>query len=268
MSTSTSAARCSGGRVASAASSGATPLAAHGGLASRVVGRGRWRSAADPRSPYSSRSSGSGVGPAYLRRPDAVEAGVDHDPVQPGGHRSVAAEGAGPPVRRDQAVLEPVGGVVRGCPSCAGRPPRAGRGGGRTAGRRRRGRRPRGRRAARRRCGRRRRRRVLSHRRPRLRRSRRGSRRRRTARRSARPRRSARWPVVAARRCPSVPVTVAAGDLEALEVWRIGRGDVDAALRSASRPWSGRPRSRRGRRRRSSTRPTPVFRPPGPSCWS
>ena len=42
-----------------------------------------------------------------------VQAGVHDDPVQPGGHSSLAAEGAGPPERRDHGVLKGVRGVVR-----------------------------------------------------------------------------------------------------------------------------------------------------------
>ena len=55
---------------------------------------------------------GQRLGAAYLGGPEPVEAGVDDHPVQPGGDRGVAAERPGPAVRRDQAVLQPVGGVV------------------------------------------------------------------------------------------------------------------------------------------------------------
>ena len=52
------------------------------------------------------------AGRAHLRGPHAVEAGVDDDPVQPGGDRGVAAEAPGPAVRRDQCVLQCVCGVL------------------------------------------------------------------------------------------------------------------------------------------------------------
>jgi hypothetical protein len=52
------------------------------------------------------------IGASYLRRPQPVEAGVDDDPVQPRRNRRVAAEAAGPPERRDQPVLEAVGGLL------------------------------------------------------------------------------------------------------------------------------------------------------------
>ena len=55
---------------------------------------------------------GQRLGPAYLRCPEPVEAGVDHHAVQPGGHGGVAAEGLGPSVGGHQAVLQAVGGVV------------------------------------------------------------------------------------------------------------------------------------------------------------
>ena len=55
---------------------------------------------------------GQRLGPTYLRGAQAVEAGVDDDPVQPGRHRRVAAERPGPSVRRDQPVLQTVGGVL------------------------------------------------------------------------------------------------------------------------------------------------------------
>ena len=50
--------------------------------------------------------------PPDLGGPEPVEAGVDDHPVQPGGHRGLAPEGAGPTEGRDHAVLEPVGGVL------------------------------------------------------------------------------------------------------------------------------------------------------------
>ena len=75
---------------------------------------------------------GQRLGPAYLRGAQPVQAGVDHDPVQPGGDGGVAAEGPGPAVRRDQAVLEPVGGVLAVAHGAHARPPRAGRGAGGT----------------------------------------------------------------------------------------------------------------------------------------
>ena len=109
MSTSTSAARCSAGSVRSARAPPA-PL-----LGDRAVGRvlglgggGRQRAAAA----VLVEVVGQRLGAAYLRGPDPVQAGVDHDPVQPGGHRGLAAERARPAVRRDQAVLEAVGGVL------------------------------------------------------------------------------------------------------------------------------------------------------------
>ena len=111
MSTSTSAARCSAGRVASAASTARRRSSASGALR-RVVASASVAATSDPRSAVSSRSSGSALGAAYLRGPEPVEAGVDDDPVQPGGDGGVAAEDAGPAVRRDQAVLQAVGGVV------------------------------------------------------------------------------------------------------------------------------------------------------------
>ena len=68
--------------------------------------------ASEPRSRVLLEVVGQRLGPAYLRRAQPVEAGVDDDPVQPGRDGGVAAEGPGPAVRRDQAVLEPVGGVL------------------------------------------------------------------------------------------------------------------------------------------------------------
>ena len=50
---------------------------------------------------------------ADLAAADPVEAGVHHDPVQPGGDRGVAAEGVGPAERRDHRVLQRVGGLLR-----------------------------------------------------------------------------------------------------------------------------------------------------------
>ena len=38
-----------------------------------------------------------------------VQAGVDHDPVQPGGHRGLAAEGVRATVRREERLLHGVG---------------------------------------------------------------------------------------------------------------------------------------------------------------
>ena len=111
MSTSTSAARCSAG---SWPARRAPARAAR--RRTRQVGRVARSPAvarpSDPRSRVSSRSSGSALGPAYLRGAQPVEAGVDHDPVQPGRDGGLAAERPGPAVRRDQAVLQPVGGVL------------------------------------------------------------------------------------------------------------------------------------------------------------
>ena len=109
MSTSTSAARCSAGSVASAARtarrrSAATAASAGSGAAPVA--------AVEPAAAVVVEVVGQRLGAAYLRRAQPVEAGVDDDPVQPGGDRGVAAEGAGPAVRRDQAVLQPVGGVL------------------------------------------------------------------------------------------------------------------------------------------------------------
>ena len=145
MSTSTSAARCSGGRVrergqhraraarrATAASAGSPGRAARG-----VAGLHRAVGAVVE-------VVGQRVGRAGRLAPaEPVEAGVDHDPVQPGGDRRVAAVGVGPAERRDQRVLQGVGRLLAGRRWCAARPPTAGPGAGRTACRRRR-RRPRG----------------------------------------------------------------------------------------------------------------------------
>jgi hypothetical protein len=56
---------------------------------------------------------GQAVGGADLAAPQPVQAGVDHDPVQPGGDRRVTAVGRRPPEGRDHRVLERVGGFVR-----------------------------------------------------------------------------------------------------------------------------------------------------------
>ena len=150
MSTSTSAARWSAGSSRSAAAPGARRSSRTDRSAGSSVGRGA--SESEPRSPYSSRSSGSGLGAAHLRGPEPVEAGVDHHAVQPGRHlpprRGTSRPGGTPrPGRPAGRRRRP-----RGCPWCAGRPPTAGRGDGRRARRRRRGRRRRGRAAARDRC--------------------------------------------------------------------------------------------------------------------
>ena len=99
MSTSTRAARCSVGQLA----------AAPAGRRSRC----RVASAWPPGCRSRERSvSGSGtVGRAWRRR-TPVEAGVDHDPVQPGGHRGVAPEPVGRPVGRQQRVLQRVGRLL------------------------------------------------------------------------------------------------------------------------------------------------------------
>ncbi len=55
---------------------------------------------------------GQRVGASYLGRAEAVEAGVDDHPVQPGGDGGVAAEAVRPAVGGHEAVLEPVGRVV------------------------------------------------------------------------------------------------------------------------------------------------------------
>ena len=55
---------------------------------------------------------GQRLGSPDLAAPEPVEAGVDHDPVQPGGHGRVAAERVGATVGRDQGVLERIGGVL------------------------------------------------------------------------------------------------------------------------------------------------------------
>ena len=47
-----------------------------------------------------------------LAAADPVQAGVDHDAVQPGGDRRVAAEPGRAAVRREQRVLEGVGGLL------------------------------------------------------------------------------------------------------------------------------------------------------------
>ena len=44
--------------------------------------------------------------------PDPVEAGVDHDPVQPGRDGRVAAEAVGPAVGGQQRLLDSVGGLL------------------------------------------------------------------------------------------------------------------------------------------------------------
>ncbi len=98
---------------------------------------------------------GQRLGPAYLRGADPVEAGVDHDPVQPGGDRRLATERARPAEGSDQAVLQARRPRRRGCPSCAAPPPTAGHGAGRRGRRTRRCPRGRGPRAARRPSGRR-----------------------------------------------------------------------------------------------------------------
>ena len=136
MSTSTSAARWSAGQGAQRVEHHPAPLLgdrAVGGILG-LGGGGGQRAAAD----VLVEVVGQRVGAAYLRGPDPVQAGVDDDPVQPGRDRRLAAERARAPVRRDQAVLEPVGGVLAGCPWCAARPPTAGRGAGRRGHRRRR----------------------------------------------------------------------------------------------------------------------------------
>ena len=98
MSTSTSAARCSGGSVASACSTAIAvsraPIASTGSAGCRLS------------------SSGSGSVAAHLLPAEQVEAGVDDDAVQPGGHGRVAAERPGAAVGRDQRVLDRVGRVV------------------------------------------------------------------------------------------------------------------------------------------------------------
>ena len=84
---------------------------------------------------------GQGLGPAYLRRPQPVEAGVDDDAVQPGRHlrrrRGTSRPGGTPRSGRPAGRRR----RRRGCPWCAARPPTAGRGAARTAGRTPRGRR-------------------------------------------------------------------------------------------------------------------------------
>jgi len=54
-----------------------------------------------------------GLGPAYLRRPEAVETGIDDDAVAPGRDGGLTAERVRPAVRRDHAVLQAVGRVMR-----------------------------------------------------------------------------------------------------------------------------------------------------------
>jgi hypothetical protein len=50
---------------------------------------------------------------AGLAAPDPIERGVDHYPVQPGGHGCVAAVTGSPTEGRDQGVLQGVCGVLR-----------------------------------------------------------------------------------------------------------------------------------------------------------
>ena len=123
------------GSVASAASTAArrswsTARSAGSTSASAVAGRGD-AGTARPRALVE--VVGQRVGQPDLAAPQPVEAGVHHDPVQPGGHGGVAAVGVGPPERRDQRVLEGVGGLLAGRRWSAARPPTAGPGAGRTA---------------------------------------------------------------------------------------------------------------------------------------
>ena len=98
MSTSTTAAACSGGSVRSAAST-----------ASEVS-----RSATRSRPEWlAGRVEPQRLGRPHRSPPGEVEAGVDDDAVQPGRHRRAAAEPGGAPVRREQRVLQRVGGVLR-----------------------------------------------------------------------------------------------------------------------------------------------------------
>ena len=151
MSTSTSAARCSAGSVASAAQHQAGAARRRTAASAGSVGAGRRTASEPPRRRTSSRSSGSGSAAAHLGGPQPVEAGVDDDPVQPGGDRGVAAEGPGPAVRRDHAVLQAVGGVLGVAHGAQRDRPQPVAVPARTARRTRRGRRRRGPRAARRR---------------------------------------------------------------------------------------------------------------------
>ena len=146
MSTSTSAARCSAGSCGERLR----------GPPARC--RGPWPGppARDRRSPVvvgagavRQRHGGLGLPAAH-----PVQAGVHHDPVQPGGDRGVAAEPGRPRGRPRAARPAARRRPPRGRRACAGPPPRAGRGAGGTARRRRPGRRRRGRAAARRRSAR------------------------------------------------------------------------------------------------------------------
>ena len=56
---------------------------------------------------------GERIGAPDLVAPQPVQAGVDHDPVQPGRDPRVATERLGPAERGDHRVLEGVGGVRR-----------------------------------------------------------------------------------------------------------------------------------------------------------
>ena len=55
---------------------------------------------------------GQWLGGPDLPAPEPIEAGVDHDPVQPRGDGRVAAEGVGSTVGRDQGVLQGIGRVL------------------------------------------------------------------------------------------------------------------------------------------------------------
>ena len=104
-------------------------------LVGRALGRRGRRPRRSPsaasrgrRTPRGPRAAGRRGAPCAARMP--VEAGVDDDPVQPGGDRGVAAEASRPGGR--PRSCRPAGRRrrPRGCPWCAARPPRAGRGAG------------------------------------------------------------------------------------------------------------------------------------------
>ncbi len=113
MSTSTSAARCSGGSPASAARTRSRRSAASD-VASGPAGVGApvGPAVTAPARGVLLEVVGQRVGRAHLAPAHPVQAGVDDDPVQPGGDRGVATERLGPAEGRDQRVLQRVGRVL------------------------------------------------------------------------------------------------------------------------------------------------------------
>ena len=111
MSTSTRAARWSSGSVARAASTAARRSWSTARSAGSTTPRRRRASPAAAGAALVE-VVGQRVGAADLATPEPVEAGVDHDPVQPGGHGGVAAVGVGAAERGDQRVLQRVGGLL------------------------------------------------------------------------------------------------------------------------------------------------------------